>query len=281
MGSVALSPDELASRLAAWDGSELALATINGPRSVVIAGDVDAVEAFIEHCHADEIRARRVAVDYASHSRHIEAVRDELIAALEGIAPHRAEIPLVSTVTGHALETDAMDAEYWYRGTRQTVLYEPAIRALLQDGYRSFVEVSPHPVLTAGTQETIDATAEDPGEIALVGSLRRDHGGIERFLGSLAELDVRGGAVDWSLLFPGARRVALPTYAFQRERYWLPVGSKLAALPAEATPHPPPHPRDRRAGCPLGATPLRGSARAAARRDAARRNASGPCSPSC
>src|SRR5690606_15577392 len=92
-----------------------------------------------------------------------------------------------------------------------------AVRTLLGDGHRILVEVSPHPVLTVGMQAAIDEAGE---RAVAVGTLRRDEGGTGRFLTSLAEAFVRGARVDWSPLFAGAPRAALPTYPFQRERYW-------------------------------------------------------------
>ena len=218
MGSLAIGTDELAARLARWDGPEVTLAVSNGASSSVVAGAAGAVDLFLERCRADGIRVRRVPVDYASHSRHVEPVRDALIASLSEIAPRAAETMLVSTVTAEAIDTTTMGPEYWYRNLRETVRYEPVIRGLLESGHRRFVELSPHPVLTGGTQETIDATGVDA---TFVGTLQRENGGSRRFLASLAEHHVRGGAVAWSALLAGARRVELPTYAFQRERYWL------------------------------------------------------------
>ncbi|MFH8979371.1 acyltransferase domain-containing protein, partial [Streptomyces sp. NPDC017890] len=119
-------------------------------------------------------------------------------------------------------DTSTLDAEYWYTNLRQTVRFEEATRALAEQGYRFFVEASAHPVLTVGVEQTL----EDAGvDAAVLGTLRRDEGGLERFVMSLAEGWVRGLAVDWSPLLAGGRRVDLPTYAFQGERYWLDKGA--------------------------------------------------------
>jgi NADPH:quinone reductase-like Zn-dependent oxidoreductase/NADP-dependent 3-hydroxy acid dehydrogenase YdfG/acyl carrier protein len=103
------------------------------------------------------------------------------------------------------------------------VRFDGVVRVLLEKGHRAFVEVSSHPVLAMGLTETAEEVLEDPGEAVVTGTLRRDDGGAERFLASLAEMWVHGVEVDWRVAFggSGARRVALPTYAFQRERYWL------------------------------------------------------------
>ncbi|MBM7173642.1 acyltransferase domain-containing protein, partial [Streptomyces sp. G44] len=213
MVSVALPVDDVRARLT----EGLSVAAVNGPSSVVVSGDVAELDALLAACEADEVRARRIPVDYASHSAHVEAIHAELQRVLAGLEPRTAEIPFFSTVTGDWLDTTVMDAEYWYTNLRQTVRFEEAAKALAEQGYRFFVEASAHPVLTVGLQESLDAAGTDA---LVLGSLRRDEGGLERFVTSLAEGWVRGLPVDWSPLLAGGRRVDLPTYAFQRERFW-------------------------------------------------------------
>ncbi|MFH8979215.1 acyltransferase domain-containing protein, partial [Streptomyces sp. NPDC017890] len=213
MVSVALPLDEVEQRLS--DG--LSVAAVNGPSSVVVSGDVAGLDALLAGCEADEVRARRIPVDYASHSVHVEAIRDELLDVLAGLQPRAAEVPFFSTVTADWLDTSVMDAEYWYTNLRQTVRFEEATRALAEQGYRFFVETSAHPVLTTGVEQSLDRAGIDA---LVLGSLRRDEGGLDRFATSLAEGWVRGLAVDWSPLLAGGRRVDLPTYAFQHERFW-------------------------------------------------------------
>ena len=155
-------------------------------------------------------------VDYASHSAYVELVEDRLMSDLAGLAPVSGAVPMYSSVSGARIDTAGLDAGYWYRNLRQTVEFERATRALSEDGFTVFVEVSPHPVLTMAVGDTL---GED---VVVTGTLRRDEGGLERFLLSAAELFVRGVPVVWDGLFAGAgpRRVELPTYAFQRRRYW-------------------------------------------------------------
>ncbi|CAM5667132.1 hypothetical protein SCANM63S_07082 [Streptomyces canarius] len=143
----------------------------------------------------------------------MEEIREELLSTLAGLSPRSAEIPFYSTVTGGLLDTAALDAEYWYRNLRQTVELETTVRALGAAGHDVFVEVSPHPVLAAAVEETVGGT--------VVGTLRREAGGLDRFLLSLAELHVAGVTVDLGALLPGGRRIDLPTYPFQRDHYWL------------------------------------------------------------
>ncbi|MBM7173596.1 SDR family NAD(P)-dependent oxidoreductase, partial [Streptomyces sp. G44] len=214
MVSVALPAEQVRERLT--DG--LSVAAVNGPSSVVVSGEVAELDALLAACEAQDIRARRIPVDYASHSAHVEAIHAELLDALAGLEPRTAEVPFFSTVTGDWLDTTVMDAEYWYTNLRRTVRFEEATKALAEQGHRYFIEVSAHPVLTVGVEQTLD----DAGvEAAVIGTLRRGEGGQARVVTALAEGWVRGLAVDWSPLLTGGRRVDLPTYAFQRERYWL------------------------------------------------------------
>nr|WLE93516.1 PKS T1 (KS-AT-DH-KR-KS-AT-DH-KR) [Streptomyces sp.] len=216
----------------------ISVAAVNGPGSVVVSGDSDALDELIAGCERDGVRARKVPVDYASHSAHVEQIEAELLDVLAPVSPVSGEVPFYSAVTGELLDTAAMDAGYWYRNLRNTVEFEKATRKLLSDGYQVFVEVSPHPVLVPGLQETLDDTAA-----AAIGTLRRDEGGLDRFTASLGEVFAHGGAVDWDVFFAGtgARKVDLPTYAFQRQRYWLdPVAPRgdVRSLGLVATGHP-------------------------------------------
>ncbi|XVQ15867.1 type I polyketide synthase [Spirillospora sp. CA-255316] len=219
MMSVAL-PAERAERLLARWADRLALAAVNGPESVVVSGGPHALAEMEVRCEADGIRTRRIAVDYASHSASVEELRETVLGDLSGIEARAASVPLHSTVTTDALDTRRMDAAYWYENLRRTVRFEPTVRALIDGGHRTFVEMSPHPVLVTGVAETADRAG---AEVVVTGSLRRDEGGLRRFLTSLAEVHVRGVPVDWAAAHAGAdaRRVDLPTYAFQRRRYWL------------------------------------------------------------
>ena len=228
--SVALSTDALGSRLERWDG-RIEVAALNGPSSSIVAGDAEAVDEFVERCEEEGVRTHRLRASIASHSSYVEVLRDEVLDELASISPRSGEIAFHSTVTGGALDTAALDAEYWYRNLRQTVLLEPVVRGLIEDGHRAFVEMGPHPVLAISLREVAEATAEDPDSIAVLGSLRRDDGGPERFALSLAEAHVAGASVDWQGFFAGAKTVALPTYPFQRKRYWLegPLGGTLDA----------------------------------------------------
>ncbi|MBL0781470.1 type I polyketide synthase, partial [Streptomyces albidoflavus] len=209
--------------LAGYEG-RVSVAAVNGPASVVISGEVAGLDELLARWTEAGVRARRVAVDYASHSAHVEELKDELLDVLAPIQPQAGRIPVYSTVTGQVEDGSGFDAAYWFANLRQTVEFETATRKLLADGYGVFVESSPHPVVSLGVQETVEDSGTGSGAFT-VGSLRRGDGGMDRLLTSLAELHVRGVSPDWAKVFPDtARRVALPTYAFQRTRYWLEPG---------------------------------------------------------
>ncbi|KPI11286.1 Mycocerosate synthase, partial [Actinobacteria bacterium OK074] len=177
-------------------------------------------------------------MDYASHSAHVEALESRLLEVLGPIAPSEGEVPFFSTVEGAYVDGRGLDAGYWYRNLRQTVQLESAVRELNAEGYGAFVEVSPHPVLVTAVQETVEAA---DGTAVVAGSLRRDEGGLERFLTSAAELFVRGVPVDWKAVLPAGPPVELPTYAFQRQRFWLEPGGStgdLGAVGLGGTGHP-------------------------------------------
>ena len=123
-----------------------------------------------------------------------------------------------------------MDADYWYRNIRQTVQFDQAVRSACEHGYRTFIESSPHPALIAGIEDTAnDCTAGD-AEATVVPTLGREDGGLERFLTSAATAFVAGVAVDWRAVLAGAGFVELPTYAFDRRRFWL-SGEGAAPMP--------------------------------------------------
>ncbi|MEU4246541.1 SDR family NAD(P)-dependent oxidoreductase, partial [Amycolatopsis sp. NPDC026612] len=208
MVSIAESADAAAIRIAPW-GERLAIAAINGPAAVVVSGTPDALDELVAAC--TDVRAKRVPVDYASHSPQVERIRERLLDVLAPVRPRAATTGFFSTVTGTWIDGTELDAGYWYTNLRRPVRLDTAVAALTGQGFRTFVEASPHPVLTM---------AIGGGEVTALGSLRRDEGGLARFHTSLAEAWVHGVDVRWTDAFPGARTTELPTYAFQRAPYW-------------------------------------------------------------
>ncbi|MFD9937811.1 SDR family NAD(P)-dependent oxidoreductase, partial [Streptomyces massasporeus] len=218
MAFVELPLAELRERIAGY-GERIAVAAVNTPRSVTVSGDTDAIVDLLIELDDDDIVCGRLNASCASHSRHMDALLPELQAQLSDLAPRDTPVAFYSAVTGAPIATSGLDAAYWSRNLRQTVRFEEATRALLADGYGLFLEVSPHPALIMGVQDTV----QDAGAQAVaVGTLRRGEGGPERFVLSLAEAYAAGARVGFGALLPAAEHAELPTYPFQRQRYWLP-----------------------------------------------------------
>nr|BFE59146.1 hypothetical protein GCM10020063_036720 [Dactylosporangium thailandense] len=211
MVSLPMPADEVRAHLVAWDG-RLSIAAVNGPGSVVVAGEAEAVEELLAGFDG---RARRIPVDYASHSPAVQRIEADLLDALAGVRPRRSELAFYSTVEAAWADTSTLDAAYWYRNLRRPVEFHRSVEDLLDQGYRVFVEASPHPVLTRPIADTAEAARRD--DAVATGTLRRDDGGLERVLRSAADLHVRGVRIDWPVT---GRLVDLPTYAFDHRRYW-------------------------------------------------------------
>ncbi|CDR16261.1 modular polyketide synthase [Streptomyces iranensis] len=212
-----------------WVG-RVEVAAVNGPLSVVVAGESEALRELVGECEGAGVRVRWVDVDYASHTAQVEVVEEELARSLSQVRPVSSHVPFFSTVEAEWVDTAELDAGYWYRNLRSTVRFAPSVECLLEEGFRAFVEVSAHPVLTM----SIEAAAEraDAGPVVVSGTLRRDEGGMRRVLTSLAEVYVRGVPVNWTALLgnvPAHTACDLPTYAFQHQHYWL-----KNAAPADA-----------------------------------------------
>ena len=143
-------------------GGRVSVAAVNGPAAVVVAGEPEALDELVAACERDGVRARRIAVDYASHSAQVEAIEGELLKVLAPLAPVSGRIPFYSTATGGFVDTAALDAAYWYGNLRGRVGFEPAVRALVDNGAGCFMEMSPHPVLAMAVEETFDR-ARCPG----------------------------------------------------------------------------------------------------------------------
>ena len=208
-------PETVAAEQVAGHGGQVWVAAVNGPGSVVLAGDRDVLALVVAAAEAQQVRVRWLPVSYASHGPDVDAVAGDLTVGLAGVTPAAGRIPFWSAVTGQVTDGAALDGAYWVRNLREQVRFEDVIRGLAGSGHGVFVEVSPHPVLTAAIEQTA-------GDQVVAGTLRRDDGGPGRLLTSAAEVFVRGVDVDWAGMFAGsgAQRVDLPTYAFQRQRYW-------------------------------------------------------------
>ncbi|MFI1919558.1 type I polyketide synthase [Nocardia sp. NPDC020380] len=231
MVSIARSAEDTADLLAPWS-DQISTAAINGPAATVVSGDPDALIELLDLCAAEGIRARRIDVDYASHSAQVEEISAELHASLDGIRPGTGDIPFYSTVDSDWADTAELDAGYWYRNLRQPVAFAPAVQALIELGHTAFLEISSHPVLAASIEDS--ATAAETS-VAALHSLERGEGGGHRLLCALGEAWVRGLPVDWTVALDGTavRPVALPTYPFQHRRYWADPEIRTAAVESD------------------------------------------------
>ncbi|MDQ2583537.1 polyketide synthase [Saccharothrix yanglingensis] len=192
---------------------DVGIAAINGPDSVVVSGTEAAARA-VAAAFPDR-KATGLRVSHAFHSPLVEPMLAEFSAVAKGLAYSAPAIPVVSTVAEGA---DLTSPEYWVRQVRATVRFHDGLRVLADEGVRTFVEVGPNAVLTAAGQAALDDDA-----LAFVPAQRGDRGQARAAVTALATLHARGVPVDWPAFYAGARRVALPTYAFRRTRYWLPA----------------------------------------------------------
>ncbi|MEV8515467.1 type I polyketide synthase [Dactylosporangium sp. NPDC051484] len=238
MATVLLSAEE-AEKLIDGYGGRLSIAAVNGPRVSVLAGEALAMDTLL--AESDGVLAFRTPIDYAPHSADVDPVRETLIAALAGIQPAPGSIPMLSTVDAAWVRPSGLGPRYWFRNLRQTVRFHDAVKILFEAGHRTFVEVSPHPTLIFNIQDC----AADAGldGLTIVETLRREDGGARRLLTSLGQAHVAGLPVDWSPAFEpsGARPVDVPTYAFQRQRYWL-QATKAGGDPSSVGQGDPGHP---------------------------------------
>ncbi len=226
MAWIGLPVDVVEARCERWEG-RISIAAVNAPSSVVVSGESDAVAGLLEECVAAGIRARAIPAGFgAGHSSQVELIREELMTSLACVEPCVGDMAFYSTVIAAPLDHTRLDVEYWYRNAREPVRFADTIRVLLDDGYRAFLEISPHAVLTAAVGDTVEAAVGEQNDVLIASSLRRGDGGRERFLRSLATLWVSGIELDWAtvLAYAPPPPVQLPTYAFQRERHWLASG---------------------------------------------------------
>ncbi|MFD7916842.1 type I polyketide synthase, partial [Streptomyces sp. NPDC059752] len=196
----------------------VSIAAVNGPRSVVIAGDADAAAAVVEAL-ADR-KSKRLTVSHAFHSPHMDGMLEDFRQVVAGLSFGAPRIPVVSNLTG-ALVTDEMgSAEFWVRHVREAVRFLDGMRVLEEEGVTTYLELGPGGVLSAMGQECVAGEGA-----AFVPVLRAGRAETETTVAAVAQAHTRGLEVNWQALFTGsgARYVDLPTYAFQRQRYWLPM----------------------------------------------------------
>ncbi|QIS09999.1 SDR family NAD(P)-dependent oxidoreductase [Nocardia arthritidis] len=195
------------------DYPDLYVAGANSPVQTIVSGGRAAIAALIARLREAGITAKPIAMDYASHSPHVDVVREDLLTALRDVTPEPSDIACYSSVRGAVIDTRELTAEYWWQNLREPVRWDATVRALIAAGHRVFVEVSPHPILTVAVEQIAETVPD--AEIAALATVRRGRDGLDEFT---ASIDQVLGGTDRTL---GVPRIALPTYPFQRERFWL------------------------------------------------------------
>ncbi|MGR4885003.1 SDR family NAD(P)-dependent oxidoreductase, partial [Streptomyces sp. LARHCF249] len=201
-------------------GTELSVAAVNTPGSTVISGDGEALDTLLAQLRAEDVFARRVQVDYASHSAHMDPLLPALADELAGLQPAAGRIPLYSTVHGRLIHGTEMNADYWCANLRRPVRFDQASQAATADGHHTWIEISPHPVMAMALDEI---TRHHGG--TTVATAHRDQADTTDVLSSWVRAGLaRGNGWPWERAVPRTPvETALPTYAFDRRRYWLPT----------------------------------------------------------
>ncbi|PSL52666.1 acyl transferase domain-containing protein [Saccharothrix carnea] len=214
MAAVDLAADDVRPYLV--DGVEVA--AVNSATATTLAGDRDAVEEVSRRLRAAGASVKPLRVEVAYHSRHMDVIREPLLAALHGIEPREARVPLVSTVTGDRVTGAELDAAYWWENVRRPVRFAAALRRVLSSAPGAVVEIGPHPALAAAIDEGLSAH----GDVVRLASLRRDRPQRQQLLEALGALYAAGIEPDWEGVHPGPREhLDLPRYPWQRERHWV------------------------------------------------------------
>ncbi|WP_342353924.1 type I polyketide synthase [Micromonospora sagamiensis] len=216
MLAVAASEEAVVETLAGLT-DRVGIAAVNGPDAVVVSGAVDALDELEASWRERGVRTRRLTVSHAFHSPLMEPMLDEFRAVVEGLSFAAPLLPVVSNLTGALADADEFhDPGYWVRHVRETVRFADGVTVLRKAGVDTFLEIGPQSVLTAMAADVLPGD----GDVLAVAVQRRDRAEAAALLTALGELHVHGLPVRWAPWFTDARRVDLPTYAFQHQRFW-------------------------------------------------------------
>jgi polyketide synthase 12 len=221
MVSIQASEEEVLPTLSGYE-DRVSLAAVNGPVSVVISGDEDAVLELQEVWEQQDRKTKRLHVSHAFHSPRMDAMLDEFAEVANTVEFSPPRIPVVSNLTGEpAPDEQICTTNYWVRHVREAVRFMAGVQWLESQGAKNYLELGPDSTLSATTSMCLDTNSGSP--VLSVPLLRREGPEVKALIGALAEVWAHGVDVDWRAVFAGsgARRVVLPTYAFQRERFWL------------------------------------------------------------
>ncbi|MET8810281.1 SDR family NAD(P)-dependent oxidoreductase, partial [Streptomyces sp. NPDC004546] len=241
MLALATSPEQAEQLIA---GLPVDIAAINAPAAVVVSAAVQDLETVAARAEEQGIRATRLSVSHAFHSRLMEPMLEPFTEVAASLTYREPAVPVVSNVTGQLVSEELTEPAYWVRHVRQPVRFADGVRAARELGVTRFVEVGPQAVLTALTRQTLD---EETGELVFAPLMRRprqpqEDDSATTLLTAAATLHATGVPVDWHLPAPApARHLDLPTYPFQRHRYWVEPTVSTADVGAaglEAVGHP-------------------------------------------
>lgn len=198
-------------------GRRISVAAVNSPSAITIAGDPDIIERIQRQLDESGIFNRYLPGSIPYHTHYMDSVRDDLFDAFESLSSKAATLPLYSTVTGEQLDGYDAGAAYWWQNTRATVLFEPAIRRMLEDGFTHFVHLGPHPVLAPAIFETAGSQ-----RISVMATQRHDHDDCRTLLSCVGGLHCNGHDIAWNAVNPRgqARLLKLPSYPWQTKRFW-------------------------------------------------------------
>lgn len=231
MASIALPRADVEARIAASGVRGVSVAVVTSPEATVIGGDKDAVGELVRAWQQEDVAATFVNVDIAAHTAHMDPVLDELRTALAGLKPRTPDVRFYTTVLDDARRAVPLDADYWAANQRQPVLLAGAVQAAVEDGFRRFVEISPHPVLAHAVHATAAALGQD--RVDVLGSLHRDTDDRTAFLTQVAALHCAGHPVQWPATpYRDAALADVPAVSWERTRHSIAPSPLRTAPPA-------------------------------------------------
>nr|WP_245551280.1 type I polyketide synthase [Nocardia paucivorans] len=217
-----------AAELVAEYGDRLSIAAVNGPSSVVLSGELEAVGEVERRAAVAGRKTSRLRVSHAFHSAQMDPMLDEFRSVARSLTYHRPSVGIVSNISGAIAGAEFTDPDYWVAQVRGCVRFAPGIDALVKSGVRRFVEIGPDAVLAAMTRQCLAETPDIEAKSTVLAAARRATDEPTQFVSALVRAHVAGVPVDWRPLYAGRStgRFDLPTYAFQHQRYWLPPAAE-------------------------------------------------------
>lgn len=196
----------------------ISIAAINGKTNLTLAGDSDQLSDIARQLFDSGIFHKKLEVEVPYHSPMMDPILIELKTALASIVAKVPHTPIYSTVTGQSTDAASYGADYWPQNVRQPVLFAAAIESILDDGFNTFIEIGPHPVLATSIRECILTGGKECRQLY---TLRRNYPELKNIHQAILRAHTEGCDIDWERLSPKGQVIRLPNYAWQRERYWL------------------------------------------------------------